>query len=107
MTTYILDAEWEVEEGDDVVLGAKRLHCIVLSEFRGDSIIMFADSSAAANNLNEFKPWLAQQDNITVVAHNLLSADLEVFRRLLGIPFTVGPDTIMSKKCFLSWIHFR
>tara|TARA_R100000951_G_C2637073_1_gene179642 strand:+ start:533 stop:1057 length:525 start_codon:yes stop_codon:yes gene_type:complete len=94
-----MDSEWEVQEGDDVVLGAKRLHCIVLSEFRGDSIIMFADSSAAANNLNEFKPWLAQQDNITVVAHNLLSADLEVFRRLLGIPFTVGPDTIMSKKC--------
>jgi len=94
MTTYILDAEWLVQEGDDVVLGAKRLHCIVLKEFRTDRFFKFYGDSLSA-----FKPWLAQQENITVVAHNLLSADLEVFRRLLGIDFTVGPDTIMSKKC--------
>ena len=99
MTTYILDAEWEIQEGDDVVLGAKRLHCIVLSEFRGDNIVMFADSSAVANSINAFKPWLAQQENITLVAHNLLSADLVVFRNLLGIDFSVGPDTIGGKPC--------
>lgn len=107
MTTYILDAEWEVQEGDDVVLGAKRLHCIVLKEFRTDRFFRFVYTNdlykvteqLSAHKIEYFSRWLQLQDNITVVAHNLLSADLEVFRNLLGIDFSVGPDTIMSKKC--------
>ena len=99
MTTYILDAEWLVEEGDDVVLGAKRLHCIVLKEFRRDNIIKFANSELAGNSINAFKPWLTQQEDLTLVGHNIITADLEVNRRLLDIPFTVGRDSINGKPC--------
>ena len=99
MTVYIFDAEWLVEENTDIVMDAKRLHCIVLKEFRRDNTIKFANSPLVENSVNAFKPWLAQQDNLTLVGHNILTADLEVFRRLLGISFTVGPDTIDGKHC--------
>ena len=90
MTTYIIDAEWKVKEGADIVLDAQQLHCIVLKEFRRDNIISFADSDKASNSINAFKPWLDQQEDITLVGHNILNADLEVFRNLLDIPFTVS-----------------
>jgi len=94
-TVYILDAEWVVPEDSDVVLDAQRLHCIVLKEFRRDNTIKFyGEMEGDAKSLLSFKHWLQQHESITLVGHNILNADLEVFRNLLDIPFTVGSDTI-------------
>ena len=91
--SYVLDAEWRVEEGDDVVLDAKKLWCICLKELNRDNTITFPCST-----LQGFKGWLQKHDSITLIGHNILNADFEVFRRLLDIPFTVGPDTIAGVK---------
>lgn len=90
-----MDAEWLVEEGDDVVQGAKKLHCICLKEFGKNNIVKFyGETEGSITSLTSFKYWLQQHDSISLVGHNILNADFEVFRRLLDIDFTVGPDTV-------------
>ena len=94
-----MDAEWSVAEGDDIVLDAQHLWCVVFKELGKDNYSTFTDF------LNQDKmqvsDWLDSMldDSLTLIGHNILNADLEVFRRLLDIDFTVGPDTLMSKKC--------
>lgn len=97
----IFDSEWRVQEGKHVVHDAEAMHCIVCkdidtggwAEFYEESLELFPEYIMGAN---------------TIIAHNLVGADLHVFKKLLGIEFTVSPrTTIMSKECkfidTLSW----
>jgi hypothetical protein len=97
MPSYVFDVEWCVAEGADIVLDAEYIHCAVFKELNKSSYDVFS-SRAGDNPIADIKDFL-RQDNLTLIGHNILSADLEVFRRLLGIDFTVGPDTLMHKKC--------
>jgi len=97
--TYVYDAEWNVAEGDDIVMDAKSLHCVVFKDSDGE-VTIFADTDNTEHiPISSLKTWLGIQNDITLIGHNILNADLEVFRRLLDIPFTVGPDTICGKPC--------
>ena len=96
MTSYEMDAEWCVAEGADVVLDAQYLHCVVFKELGKENYHTFSDF------LNQDKMQVEDflyQEDLTLIGHNILNADFEVFRRLLDMPFTVGPDTLMGKPC--------
>ena len=94
--TYIFDLEWLVHEGQDIVLDAQSIHCAVFKTLGEDEFTTFAGVSKETNQL---KDWLAANNDCTYIGHNILTSDLEVMRRLLDIPFTVGPDTIAGKPC--------
>ena len=94
MTSYVFDAEWKVADGADIVLDAEHLWCVVFKEL-GKPIV----KNFFGKGIDDIKDWLSQQDDITLIGHNILNADLEVFRRLLDIPFTVGSDSINGKPC--------
>ena len=96
MSTYVFDAEWCVAEGADVVLDAEYLHCVVFKELGKDNYHEFHKG-----HMNSLYHWLLSEtsNDLTLIGHNILNADLEVFRRLLDIPFTVGPDTLMGNPC--------
>ena len=94
MTTYVLDAEWY--SSGDVVLDAEYLHCVCFKELHKDIWEEeVGDGFIHSTWINDF---FSQEGNI-YIGHNILNADFEVFRRVLGIPFTVGPDSIMGKEC--------
>lgn len=95
MTKYVFDVEWYVEEGQDVVLDAKYIHCAVFKELgKYGSFYEFTK-----DNMHSLKEWILNNYDCTYIGHNILTSDLEVFRRLLDIDFTVGPDTIAGKPC--------
>lgn len=58
------------------------------------SIYPFQDIDAAT----KFEMWLSRYVNPIVAGHNILGFDQFVLRKLLGIDFTVGPDTLCGKK---------
>jgi hypothetical protein len=95
-TRYDTTRSWNVAEGDDVVMDAKHLWCVVFKQLDKGNYHEFSGDS-----IKDIKPWLMSEldNNLTLIGHNILNADLEVFRRLLDISFTVGPDSLMSKKC--------
>ncbi len=90
MTTYIFDSEWYSPEGSDIVTGVEKLHCVVFKEWKKDNFIEFTNDTVV--------DFLSAPDR-TYIGHNILTADLEVFRRLFGIPFTVGRDSINGVPC--------
>jgi len=94
MSVYILDAEWYVEKGNDVVLGAEKLHCVVFKEYEKNNTITFTDFSSP----EPMREFLSVENN-TYVGHNIITADFEVFRRLLGIPYSISPDSINGVPC--------
>ncbi len=94
MNTYVFDAEWMVKDGDDIVLDAKRLHCVIFKELDKECYHRFS-----GDTLYTMYQWLKSNVNATYIGHNILNADLEVFRRLLGIPFRVGADSIVGTPC--------
>jgi len=99
MTVYVIDAEWLIQEDKDVVLEAESLHCVVLRELGSQEFIEFSASSESNNSLAGLGDWFRQQKDATYIGHNILTSDLEVFRRLLGIPFTVGRDSVNGQAC--------
>lgn len=95
MTHWVMDAEWCVAEGADIVLDAEYLHCIVFKELGKDNYHEFTK-----DNFDKLPSWLdVHMSHLTIIGHNILNADFEVFRRLLGIPFTVGRDSINGCPC--------
>ena len=92
--TYIFDLEWLVHEGQDIVLDAQSVHCAVFKELGKEGFTEFYGAS-----LSDLKNWLEASSYDCYIGHNILTSDLEVMRRLLDIPFTVGPDTIAGKPC--------
>ncbi len=99
MTTYIFDSEWYSPEGSDIVTGVEKLHCVVFKEWKRDNIIAFTEETHNLHRgLKEMKEFLSQPE-ATYIGHNILNADLEVFRRLFGMPFTVGRDSINGVPC--------
>lgn len=105
MTTYVLDAEWY--SSGDVVLDAEYLHCVCFKELRTNNKFDFVNHQDGIRDYAEGKPWPHDIEELpkifkegrTYIGHNILNADFEVFRRVLGIPFTVGPDSIVGKEC--------
>ena len=91
-----MDAEWSVAEGDDIVLDAQYLHCVVFKELGKGNYTEFTKGT-----VDNMVHWLdaMTDDSLTLIGHNILNADLEVFRRLLDMPFTVGPDSINTMPC--------
>lgn len=55
----------------------------------------FKDPDAVA----KWKQWHNQYDNPMVIGHFILGFDAFVCYKLLGIPFTVGKDTMFGKPC--------
>jgi len=94
--TYIFDLEWLVEEGNDIVLDTTKIHCAVFKTLGEDEFHTFIGLSEETNTL---KDWLASNNDCTYIGHNILCSDLEVLRRVLGIPFSVGPDTLAGNSC--------
>ena len=88
-----MDAEWCVADGADIVLDAEYLHCVVFKELGKDNYHEFT------KDIGDLYAWLFNHEHITLIGHNILNADLEVFRRLLGIEFTVGADSICGNAC--------
>jgi len=97
MTSYVMDAEWKVADGADVVLDAEHLWCVVFKELGKENYHEFSGDYIEGH----LSKWLSLQlsKDLTLIGHNILNADLEVFRRLLSIPFTVGTDTLWSQPC--------
>ena len=91
----VFDAEWKTDMGADFFGGIEHLWCVVFKELDKDNWFVFKHG----DNMGKVKDFLFEQDNLTLIGHNILGADLEVFRRLLGIDFTVGRDTIARKEC--------
>ena len=90
-----MDAEWKVAEGADVVLDAEHLWCVVFKELGEDNYITFTP-----DNMHKLSGWFdVNMSHLTLIGHNILNADFEVFRRLLDIPFTVGRDSINGCPC--------
>ena len=96
MSTYVFDAEWKVADRADIVLDAQHLWCVVFKELGKDNYQTFTMDTQENDTMKE---WLNSHTNITLIGHNIINADLEVFRRLLGVDFTVGPDTICGNSC--------
>ena len=94
MTTLVFDAEWKTDMRADFFGGIEKVWCIVFKELDTDNWFKFY-----GEGLNQVKAWLAEQQSLTLIGHNILGADLEVFRRFLGVDFSVGPDTIANKEC--------
>ena len=90
-----MDAEWKVADGADVVLDTEHLWCVVFKELGKDNYYEFSGDSIDA----DLGAFFADHFNRTYIGHNILNADFEVFRRLLGIPFTVGPDSVYDTPC--------
>ena len=98
MPRYVFDVEWCVEEGDDIVMDAKYIHCAVFRDIDKNETTVFS-GVYDGNPISEIPKFLNNHNDLTLIGHNILNADLEVFRRLLCMDFTVGPDTLMGKKC--------
>ena len=94
MVAYVWDQEWCVAECADVVLDAEYLHCAVFKELGKENYHEFT-------NATKLRKWLQAESNnsLTLIGHNIMNADLEVNRRLLDAPFTIGPDTIFGNPC--------
>ena len=97
MPRYVMDCEWRVEEGADIVLDAQEIWCAVFRDIDKNETTVFS-GVYDGNPISDIPEFLSQ-DNLTLIGHNILNADLEVFRRLLDMPFTCGSDTLMSKRC--------
>ena len=92
-----MDAEWKVDEGADAVLDAEHLWCVVFKELGKENYHTFSDWGPEGQK--EFRVFIGYDDDLTLIGHSILNADFEVFRRILGIPFTVGPDSINTLPC--------
>lgn len=90
----VVDAEWRTKPGPYDLDNAEYIWCVVFKEVDRENVYKFT-----ADNLQSMKQWLAGHDNLTIIGHNILGADLEIFRRMLGVGFTVGKDTIAGKEC--------
>ena len=91
--TYVFDAEWLVQEDAHPVDDAEKIHCIIFKEVKTDNYHTFTE-----DNMGELYTFLQQRD-ATYIGHNILSADMNVFRNLLNIPFTVGRDSVADTPC--------
>lgn len=77
--------DWEADGLLDTVT---KLHCGVFKELNQENWYRFqGDFSGLPDLLREAE---------VLICHNQLGYDLELMRRMLGIPYTVGPDTIMG-----------
>lgn len=105
MSTFIVDAEWYSD--GDIVLDVQKIHCVVFKLLGRDCWNEFSDLNDTWGELKYFLDPDNHEKPPTFIGHNILGADMEVFRRKLGIDYTVGPDTIQGKPCnfidTLSW----
>lgn len=49
--------------------------------------------------LQRFEQWCSKYDTPNIIFHNGLGYDIFVLHNILGVPFTVGADTIFGKPC--------
>lgn len=122
MAEFVFDMEWKVPEGGDVIRDAEKVWCAVFKEvgkdnwheFYGDLLdnhYIYDDPVQKETNssASAFYIWLniKAQKSLTLIAHNMIGADLHIMRKFLGIHSTIFPDTIMGIPCkfidTLSW----
>jgi hypothetical protein len=90
---FVLDIE-----SDGFYFEATKIWCIHFVDLDTDekfSINPFEDDGA----FEKFQSWVDRYENPIVAFHNGLGFDAFLLRALLGIDFTVGPDTILGKPC--------
>ena len=88
-------------EADGFVEDATVIHCVVLEEYVGERKWLFTDRLAELIGdypgyikapLRDLEALLKQSTELT--CHNEIGYDLPLFKKLLNIDYTVGPDTI-------------
>lgn len=82
------------------------IHCVYLTELKGDRGWLFLDRmdelvgeypGVVINPLSRLQAFL--EGCTMMVCHNMIGYDLRLFKKLLGIDYTVGPDTVAGSKC--------
>lgn len=94
MTTWVTDAEWLSPEGEFSLFGIESVHCVVFKELGKGRWVEFSGEHLAGDLARFFN-----QPGQTYIGHNILGADFHVFQTVLGIPYTVAPDTVANTPC--------
>ena len=77
----VLDAEWENSPPGYPIYWTDKIHCIVCKDLSTTEWYEF--SEASEHSLEDFKSFISKVD--TIIAHNLIGADLHVFHKRLEI----------------------
>lgn len=94
----IVDAEWYTPEGGDVVHDVEYMHCLVAKELGKDTWYRY-ELGKELTRISLKTYSLAQamlREADTLICHNLVNADLHVFKKHLGIDFTVSPKMTLN-----------
>jgi len=94
MTTWVMDSEFATQEGPFSLFGVEKVHCAVFKELNQDNWTTFSGGTIK-QDLTEF----FSQQGSTYVGHNILGADFHVFQTVLGIPYSVAPDSVNGAPC--------
>ena len=83
-------------ESDGFVFESTKIWTICADDNQKNEITLnpFKDSDAK----DKFLSFIFKTENPRIIAHNHLGYDMFVLMNILGIQFTVGPDTIEGKK---------
>ena len=95
MTAYVFDLEWKVAEGDRPVEDCQHIWCGHFKELNNPE----NHNVFTMQSFHILEKWFRNHDELTLIGHNILGADLEILKNQLGIDYTVGRDTIAGMPC--------
>ena len=109
----VFDAEWRTKPGPYDLDNAEYIWCVVFKVLNRDRFYYLSSETSPGGiggclnsvraNLCYLKKFIHEDfshgEPLTLIGHNILGADLEIFRRMLGVDFSVGKDTIAGKEC--------
>lgn len=83
MKTIVVDAE-----ADNLLDGATRIHVVAVYDPDEDSVLTFVEGTGDYGPFKKFVWGLPH--GTRVINHNLIGFDLPLFRKIMGIPYSIG-----------------
>ncbi len=91
---YVVDIE-----ADDLYLQSSVIWTVWLKDLLDENKKLLLNPFKDGECFKKFEDWHNSYDNPVVAGHYILGYDMFVLKKLLGVDFSVGPDSLFGKKC--------